>query len=55
MDSRGNFFTIVLPSIEETVISSDPSNRRRVKRTIIIEEFFRRMGCNAQAPLSLNH
>jgi len=50
MDSREDFLTIVLPNIEETVISRDPSNERRVKRTIIIEDFFRRMGCNAQAP-----
>jgi hypothetical protein len=50
MDSRKDFLTIVLPTIEETVISSDPSKQRREKRTGIIEEFFRRMGCNAQAP-----
>jgi hypothetical protein len=50
MDSREDFLTIVLPNIEETVISRDPSNERRVKRTRIIEDFFIRIGCNAQAP-----
>ena len=50
MDSHKDFLTIVLPNIEETVISRDPSNERRVKRTRIIEDFFIRIGCNAQAP-----
>jgi hypothetical protein len=50
MDSREDFLTIVLPNIEETVISREPSNERRVKRTRIIEDFFIRIGCNAQAP-----
>ena len=56
MDLRQDFLTIVLPNIEETVISSDSSNNRRIKRTKIIEDFFIKMGCNAQVPpLSLNH
>ena len=50
MDSHKDFLTIVLPNIEETVISREPSNERRVKRTRIIEDFFIRIGCNAQAP-----
>lgn len=50
MDSREEFLTNVLPNIEETVISSESSNDRRIKRTRIIEDFFIKMGCNAQAP-----
>ena len=50
MDSRKDFLTNVLPNIEETVISREHSNERRIKRSRIIEDFFIRMGCNAQAP-----
>jgi len=50
MDSHEDFLTIVLPNIEETVISREHSNERRIKRSRIIEDFFIRIGCNAQAP-----
>lgn len=52
MDPRADFLTNVLPKIEETVISTEPSNERRIKRSKIIEDFFVRIGCNSQGPPS---
>ncbi len=50
MDPRADFLTNILPKIEETVISTEPSNVRRMKRIKLIEDFFGRIGCNTPGP-----